>query len=175
MSTGTESGVPGSVEAGVQILVHEPAACLEFVAPRATDLAWLGAGWPAAPGAVRRSADGRPELLHVAPGRWLVPEPGAALRALLDTRVAEGLGAIVDVEGKWCRLTLSGSGAARLLASGTSLAAVLAGRDCALLKLFDAPVVLARGAPGFEVWVPASYLASLQAQLEAVALRNARG
>ena len=175
MSTQAEAGAPGSVAGGVQILVHESAACLEFVAPRATDLAWLGASWPAAPGAVRRAADGRPELLHVAPGRWLVPEPGAALRALLDTRVAEGLGAIVDVEGKWCRLALAGPGAARLLASGTSLAAVLAGRDCALLRLFDAPVVLARGAAGFESWVQASYLVSFRTQLEAVILRNARG
>ena len=159
---------------GVLIGVHEAGPCLEFVAPRATDLAALGAGWPAAPGAVRRAADGRPELLHFAPGRWLVPEPTAALRAMLDTRAAEGCSAVVDVEGKWCRLALSGAGAARLLASGTSREGVLAGRDCAMLRLFDAPVVLARGAQGFEAWVQASYLASLRAQLEAVVLRNAR-
>ena len=171
MSSRQEAGAPGRVE----VTAHDPAACLEFIAPRAADLGWLGAGWPVAPGAVRRAADGRIELLHFASGRWLVPEPTAALRVVLDTRVAEGLGAIVDVEGKWCRLTLAGPGAARLLASGTSLEGVLAGRDCAMLRLFDAPVVLARGAECFEAWVQASYLASFRALLEAVIARNACG
>jgi len=171
MSSGPHAGAPG----GVAVTVHDPAKCLEFVAPRASDLAALGPGWPAAPGALRRAADGRIELLHIASGRWLAPEPSAALSASLAARAAEGLGAVVDVEGKWCRLTLAGEGAARLLASGASLAGVLAARDCALLKLFDAPVVLAREADAFAAWVQASYLASLRATLEAVARRNARG
>ena len=171
MSARLPAGAPG----GVEVTEHDPAACLEFIAPRAADLGWLGAGWPVAPGAVDRATDGRVELLHFASGRWLVPEPTAALRVMLDTRAAEGLGAIVDVEGKWRRLTLAGPGAARLLGSGTSLEGVLAGRDCALLRLFDAPVVLARDAERFEIWVQASYFAGFRAQLEAVVLRNARG
>jgi heterotetrameric sarcosine oxidase gamma subunit len=171
MSTRPHAGAPG----GVELTVHDSAACLEFVAPRVTDVAALGFGWPAAPGAVRRAPDGRIELLHVASGRWLAPEPTAGLRDELAARADEGLGAVVDVEGKWRHLTFAGAGAARLLASGTSLAGVLAARDCALLRLFDAPVVLARDGDRFEAWVQASYLASFRAQLEAVVRRNARG
>jgi|GEM_PF-1204135 len=171
MNTGLHAGAPG----GVLVTVHDSAACLEFVAPRASDLAALRLEWSTAPGAVRRAPDGRIELLHVAPGRWLAPEPAAALRASLAARAAEGLGAVIDVEGKWRRLTLAGERAARLLASGASLAGVLASRDCALLRLFDAPVVLARDAGAFAAWVQASYLASFRATLEAVIRRNARG
>lgn len=114
-------------------------------------------GWPAAPGAVRHDASGRPVLLHFAPARWLVPAPRPDIAALLEAAVQAGAGAVVDVDGKWVALELLGPGAARLLASTVDVGVLLADRDCAAAALFDCPAVLARVPDGFGIWVRASY------------------
>jgi hypothetical protein len=52
------------------------------------------------------------------------------------------------------------------LARTVALEAILAGRDCAALTLFDCPSIIARSAEAFDVWVEASYAADLMASLE---------
>lgn len=115
-------------------------------------------GWPAAPGAVRHDAAGRPVLLHFAPARWLAPSPHSDIMALVDAAVEAGAGVAVEVDGKWRALELLGPGAARVLASTIDVEAVLDGRECAAVTLFDCPAVLARVPGGFAAWVRSSYL-----------------
>jgi heterotetrameric sarcosine oxidase gamma subunit len=123
-------------------------------------------GWPAAPGAVRHDEQGRPVLLHFAPARWLVPAPHPDIAALIEAATQAGAGAIVAVDGKWRAMELTGPGAARLLASTVDVEAVLDGRECAAVTLFDCPALLARVPGGFAVWVRASYAADFAAAVE---------
>jgi sarcosine oxidase gamma subunit len=133
--------------------------------------ALLGAGWPKEPGAVRRASDGQLEALHFAPGRWLLPAPSTELlAALADPSEA----ALVDVEGKWQRRSLRGRGAMRLLAAAADVEAMLAGRDCATLSLFDCPAIVARASGAIEVWVHSSYAAFLDERLTHALSRAAR-
>lgn len=133
----------------------------EFAAFRAPGAA-LPPPFPAAPGAVTRDAGGQPALLHFAPGRWLAP--ASAIDAATLAAAIGPLGSVFDVGGKWQRLSLSGPRAARLLASTCDAAAVLQGRACAALELFDCPSILAirppadGPAPAFDIWVLTSYL-----------------
>lgn len=120
-------------------------------------------GWPAAPGAVRHDEHGRPVLLHFAPARWLVPAPHPDIAALLDAAAEAGAGVIVDVDGKWQAMELTGAGAARLLACTIDVEAVLEGRECAAVTLFDCPAILARARGGFAIWVRSSYAADFVA------------
>lgn len=129
-------------------------------------------GWPAAPGAVRHDADGRPVLLHFAPARWLVPAPHPDIAALLEAATEADAGVVVVVDGKWQAMELLGAGAARVLASTVDLEQALAGRECAALTLFDCPAVLARIPGGFAVWVRSSYAADFVAAVAAVRARR---
>ena len=110
--------------------------------------------WPTKPGAVLRTADGRLEALHFAPGRWLLPDPSAELFAAI---AGQSAAVLVDVEGKWQRRSVRGSGAMRLLAAAADVEAMLAGRDCAALSLCDCPAIVARGRGTIELWVHASF------------------
>ena len=137
-----------------------PAGCaLEFAF-----FAWPGADpgvsdWPSTPGAILRDPAHRSLMLHFAPGRWLVPEPSVESRELLNKVALAGLGMIVEVTGKYDPLTITGPGATRLLACGIDVEAILQGRECAALTLFDAPVILARMPEGYSIWVQSSYSA----------------
>jgi sarcosine oxidase gamma subunit len=135
-----------------------PGECVLEFASFAWPSADLGEpDWPCAPGAVRRDGAQRALLLHFGPGRWLVPDPGSEIRALLDTAAAAGRGTIVEVTGKYEQLSILGSGATRLLASGIDVEAVLRSRECAALALFDCPAVIVRVPDGYALWVQSSY------------------
>jgi heterotetrameric sarcosine oxidase gamma subunit len=123
-------------------------------------------GWPAAPGAVRHDAAGRPVLLHFAPARWLVPAPNADIEAVVDTAVQAGAGAIVDVDGKWVEFELTGSGASRVLAAALDVEATLEGRECAAVTLFECPAILTRTPHGFAIWLQRSYESHFRLLLE---------
>ncbi len=148
------------------VLTAVPAGrTVEFAAFGSTAPGTLGAlGTGAiAPGSVRRGADGRPAILHYAPGRWLLPALSAELDAWLSKAVAAGAGSAVEVEGKWTAIELRGVGAARLLSSSLDVAAVLENRDCAAVVLFDCPAVLATSALGYLIYVQSSYAADFRA------------
>lgn len=115
------------------------------------------AGWPAAPGGAVRDGSGRPAVAHFAPGRWLVPTSGLDLTAWFA--VAAPLCSVVDVTGKWCAFAVAGPGSRRLLQTSIAIDAVLDGRDCAAVVLFDCPAVVARTIEGYIAWVQASYAA----------------
>lgn len=141
-----------------QITNHGEARDVEFVAyaemPVSADL-------PMAPGAMH--LDGAtPSLLHVAPGRWFVPAASEATRAHLD-RLAEH-GSVVDVTGKWRRFDLHGAGATGLLSETIDILAVLTGRECAAVTVFDCPSVVARVPGGYVLWTRASHRLHLQAE-----------
>jgi sarcosine oxidase gamma subunit len=110
--------------------------------------------------------------LHVAPGRWLLPDADAqaVAAAVTDGAVA------IDVEGKWRCFELRGAHASSLLSAGVNIAVILEGRDCAAVPLFDCPTVIARGPrdAGFDLYVHASYAASLRAALHMALQRMAR-
>jgi len=126
------------------------------------------ADWPLAPGGVRHGAQGRPEILHFAPGRWLLPEPDASSCAAVAAAAAADTGTAVEVEGKWMAMDLSGPDAARLLSSSLDVAAVLESRDCAAVVLFDCPAVLAASSAGYRIYVKASYAADFMAAVSRV-------
>jgi sarcosine oxidase gamma subunit len=143
-----------------------PAArVVEFVAFGSLKSVSAEGGLPP-PGGARRGADGDPVILHFAPARCLLPEPGPELSAWLETAAADGAGTAVEVEGKWAAMELSGPDAARLLASSLDVAAVLESRDCAAVVLFDCPAVLATSANGYLIYVKASYAAGFSAAVE---------
>ena len=136
--------------------VGPQAPCFEFVTYAAPDA--IGDALPVRPGQVLCDDAARPTLLHFAPRRWLVPAPDATLVARLTGLAAGGLGALVDVEGKWRKVLVDGSGAARAIASTINVEGVLRNRGCAAVSLFDAPAILARVEAAFDLWVAASYL-----------------
>jgi hypothetical protein len=123
---------------------------------------------PAPPGAVQHDAAGRLTLLHFAPGRFLAPAPPPDIVRHLDALAAAGVGAVFDVEGKWRALAVLGAGAERVLAETIDVASVLSHRECAAVRLFDCPVVLARAPEGFSLWVEASYATDLREMLDRV-------
>jgi heterotetrameric sarcosine oxidase gamma subunit len=153
---------------GCRLETPSPEPMLEFAAFGFPLGGAFVVGWPAAPGAVRHDAAGRPVLLHFAPARWLVPAPHPDIAALIDAATQAGAGAVVDVDGKWKAVELLGPGAARLLASTIDVEAVLGGRECAAVTLFDCPAVLARVPDGFGIWVRSSYAADFVAAAEAL-------
>jgi heterotetrameric sarcosine oxidase gamma subunit len=142
--------------------------CFELVTSSGADLAMAPGGWPSRPGAARRSSE-RTELLHFAPGRWLVPAPAESLREELAR--LEGM-SLVDVEGKWHRVELRGKDASRVLRATVPVDSMLEGRDCAAATAFDCPVVIGRMRDGYEIWVAASYAESFRVAVEAVAERS---
>ncbi len=118
-------------------------------------------GWPAAPGEARHDAVGNPVLLHFAPSRWLAPSPDAEITALVAAAEQSSAGTAVEVGGKWREYALSGADAARALACSVDSVALLDGRECAAVNLFDCPCVLARTGQGYAIWVQASFAADL--------------
>ncbi len=140
------------------------ASCCELVALPAATPQHFDTGWPLAPGAVRSDSDGRAELLHFAPGRWLMPDPQPQLLAQLQR---QGVTTLYDVEGKWRRCVLVGPAAARALGASISVESVLAGRECAAVTLFDCPAVLRRAGGEFELWTLSSYLEAFKRALQA--------
>jgi heterotetrameric sarcosine oxidase gamma subunit len=147
-------------------LTERPAGRVVEFASFATQQLPPGSGWPGAPGAVRRGPDGSPLILHFAPHRWLLPGPTPELLATMAQAMAAGAGTAVEVEGKWATLELRGADAARVLASSIDIAAVLDGRECAALTLFDCPAVLVTIADGYRLYVKASYTADFRAAIE---------
>lgn len=140
---------------------------LEAVALRATCAA--AAGWPADPGSVARPAGGDADVLHHAPGRWLLRGDAArAPRALAAAAAGECV--LVDVTGKWQALRAGGAEALRRLGHAANLAALLEGRECAAATLFDCPVILVRDGAGYVAWLRRSYVEAFL-----TALRQARG
>lgn len=116
----------------------------------------VAASWPCLPGSACFGADGLPWVMHHAPRRWFLPQASAALRAAL-----QGLGpgfAVFELGGQWRGLRLRGATAREILCASLPVDAVLAGRDCAAVHLFDVPARLARTADGYAVWIPPSYL-----------------
>ena len=140
-----------------------PQRLLEFAAFRWPAAALDGAAWPSAPGGVVRDEAGQPRLLHSAPGRWLLPDPSEAVQAQADAAARSGHGAAIDVTGQWATLTITGAGAARLLACAIEIHSVLEGRDCASVRLFDCPAVVARRPDGYALWVQSSYVSDFLA------------
>jgi sarcosine oxidase gamma subunit len=143
----------------LEVLEVAPSSCFEMVELAGGVIQSLQRK---SPGTVRVAADGRLEALHFSPGRWLLPDPSADLLAAIGEQSAVTL---VDVEGKWQRRSLRGSGALRLLAAAADVEAMLTERHCAALSLFDCPCIVARGSGTIELWVQSSYARFLDAQL----------
>jgi heterotetrameric sarcosine oxidase gamma subunit len=161
------SARPESAAGEYQLEARAPEPMLEFAAFGFPLGGAFVVGWPAAPGAVRHDADGRPVLLHFAPARWLVPAPHPDILALLAAATEAGAGIVVGVDGKWQALELTGAGARRVLASTIDVEQALDGRECAALTLFDCPAIVARIPAGFAIWVRASYAADFVAAVSA--------
>jgi heterotetrameric sarcosine oxidase gamma subunit len=157
------SFIPGrDLHATIRVLAH----VVEFKAytyPIAG--AWAGP-FPTAPGAVTRDGLGSCELLHIAPGHWLVPEPSPEVAACLHAAASAGAGVQIGVDGKWQAVRFSGPAAQRVLARTVALDTILAGRDCAALTLFDSPSIIARSDAAFDIWVQSSYAAEFMTCLE---------
>jgi heterotetrameric sarcosine oxidase gamma subunit len=134
--------------------------CFEFVAP-VVPLNQFHGILPIEAGGVLYDREGRVELLHFAPRRWLIPGPSAALYQILANLALAGDGALVDVDGKWQSFRMEGDGAIRILESSVNVDATLFRRSCAAVGLFDCPAVLARDGNGFTCWVISSYAESL--------------
>ncbi|MBS0388690.1 MAG: hypothetical protein JSR15_09440 [Proteobacteria bacterium] len=136
---------------------------LEFVAFRWPADGCNAGHWPCAPGRAARDGAQHPRLLHIAPGRWLLPAPDETEQAQFDAAARAGQGAMIDVTGKWEHFTITGVGAARLLACTIDIHSVLEGRDCAAVRLFDCPAVVASMPDGYALWVQSSYVADFLA------------
>ena len=143
--------------------------CFEFVAP-VVPLATFHGTLPLEPGGVLRDGEGRAVLLHTAPRRWLVPEPSTPLHESLLELDRKGVGALVDVDGKWQFLGMQAENAIRILESSVNISATLHTRSCAAVVLFDCPAVVARNGTTFDCWVKSSYAESLLGAIDKVTL-----
>ena len=107
---------------------------------------------------------------HYAPRRWVFLDP--------QENILEGArsgGAITfDVHDKWCILKLQGRQVARVLASGCNEPAVLKDHRCAILPLFDCPIILTRHEIDFIILVDSSYEWSLRHALTGAGERVGR-
>ena len=139
---------------------------LEFVAfDRRLDPLRVSA-WPVVAGDVRVSAAGVPLLLHFAPGRWLIPNPGLEAGQMVAAAAALGLGARIDVTGKWAPMRLAGADSVRVLCSTIDIRAVLGGRACAAVQLFDCPAIVTAVGGGYLLWIAASCAAAFATAIE---------
>lgn len=159
-----------TVQAALQFEIAERALSrvLEFSAFVFPPEGAFVVGWPASPGEARHDAAGHPVLLHFAPARWLAPSPGAEITALVQSAEQASAGSLVDVTGKWREFRLSGPDVLRVLGCSIDAAAVLEGRECAAVTLFDCPAIVARGMDGFETWLQASYVVDFLATIGAL-------
>ncbi len=163
---------PPAADAKCRLEPRAPEPMLEFVAYGFPLSGAFVVGWPVAPGAVRHDADGRPVLLHFAPARWLAPAPHPDIEALIAAAIAADAGVAVDVDGKWTAFELTGPAAGRVLATTVDVDAVLAGRECAAVTLFDCPAIVARVPNGYAIWVGASYAAHFEAAVHDLRART---
>lgn len=164
------SSLTSSAATPLAIAGPAPVSALEFKSFAFPPTGALSASLPVAPGAVERDGEAA-VLLHFAPGRFLVPLPSDARLRDLRAFAAAGVGALFDVTGKYQHLRITGPRAARVLAEGIDIGAVLEGRDCAFVTLFDCPVVVARHGMGYDAWVDASYAVDFRAMLDRIAAR----
>jgi heterotetrameric sarcosine oxidase gamma subunit len=139
-------------------------SCFEFVAypGRAAAAAALSA-WPARAGQALRDGAGQPTVLYFAPDRWFIPAPAPTLLSQLAALERADCGTLIDVDGKWQELRIAPEQAQRMLARSIDVATVLADRDCAAIRLFDCPAILARHEAAFKVWIEASFAQSFLA------------
>ncbi len=127
----------------------------------------FGADWPCAPGGAVRAIDGSASIFHFAPGHWLIPQLTPAIEAQLAAASRAGAGAAFTVDGQWQAIELAPPQALALAAT-LDVPALLAGRECAAVMLFDCPAVVARTTSyasddqGYTVWVRASYAQALR-------------
>jgi heterotetrameric sarcosine oxidase gamma subunit len=157
------SGATGQLGLRFEFAEHPVGRVLEFSAFVFPPGGAFVVGWPSSPGEARHDAEGHPVLLHFAPARWLAPSPGVEIAALVESAERASAGTVADVTGKWREYRLSGPDAARALACSIDSAAVLDGRECAAVTLFDCPCVLARTTDGYVIWVRASFAADFAA------------
>jgi heterotetrameric sarcosine oxidase gamma subunit len=137
-----------------EILIEE-ARCYELVFPTSRLGALpLSGGQP--PGSVRRYADGA-AVLHMGPGRWLLVGQAIQRESTAVVAAAAAGGSLLDVSGKWLRLSVTGAGAERHLAQFLSLTQALHARDCAPVSILECPTLLARCERGFELWTARSW------------------
>ena len=139
---------------------------LEFVAFDRGLVPLRVTSWPTGPGEFRASAAGAPLLLHFAPGRWLVPNPGVEALQMVEVAAVSGVGTCVDVTGRWVPMRFEGVDAVRVLASTIDIRALLGGRGCAAAHLFDCPAIVATAGDGYGLWIGASYAAAFAAAIE---------
>ena len=154
---------------GIELVERPIGRVLEFVAFQFPPEGAFVVGWPAAPGAVRHDTLGGPGLLHFAPARWLAPSPCAEIAALVAA-AEEAAGTCVDVTGKWREFALGGPRAGRVLASAVTVEAVLEGRECAAVTMFDCPCILVRVTDGYRIWVRSSFATDFIAAVQSLRL-----
>ena len=164
------SGARQISDNAVELVERPLGRVLEFIAFHFPPEGAFVVGWPAAPGAVRHDAQGRPALLHFAPARWLAPASCPQIAALVAAAEESAAGTAVDVTGKWREFALGGPAATRALASALHVEVVLEGRECAAVVLFDCPCVLARVGGGYVVWVRSSFADDFAAAIRSLRL-----
>jgi len=131
--------------------LQQPAASIEWLLPRT-------------PGAAVWGVAGQTRSLHFAPNRWLLTEPMQEDISSIERAAGDSL-VIVDVSGKWHRVSVDVVAGQRILRRGIDLTPTLCERSCAQVDLFDCPVILVRKAQEYELWVLSSYLNALSGQL----------
>jgi sarcosine oxidase gamma subunit len=144
-------------------ILMEAAGCHELVVPTARLRADPSlAAQP--PGSVRRYADGA-AVLHMGPGRWVLAGPALERESALVASAQACGGSLLDVRGKWLRLSVTGAQAQDWLSRYLNVAQVLRCRDCAPVSILDCPTLLARCERGFELWTTRSWAQWLQESL----------
>jgi hypothetical protein len=145
----------------VEILM-EQARCQELVIPSRLRADASPAAGP--PGSVRRYPDGA-AVLHMGPGRWLLVGDAALREAALVFAAQACGGSLLDVSGKWLRLSVTGAQAQDCLLQYLNVTQVLHGRGCAPVGILDCPTLLARCEGGFELWTTRSWATWLHESL----------
>jgi heterotetrameric sarcosine oxidase gamma subunit len=146
----------------LEILLEE-VRCHELIMPTSRLRAAPSSG-AQPPGSVRRYADGA-ALLHMGPGRWLLVGHAQEREAALVVTAEASGGSLLDVSGKWLRLSVTGAEAERHLARFLNVTQVLHERDCAPVTILDCPTLLVRGERGFELWTTRSWARWLRESL----------
>jgi sarcosine oxidase gamma subunit len=144
-------------------ILTEEARCQELVIPT-SQLRTVPSFASGPPGSVRRYAQGT-AVLHMEPGRWLLVGHATEREPTLVVTAEAAGGSLLDVSGKWLRLSVTGADAESRLAQFLSVARVLRDRDCAPVSILDCPTLLARCERGFELWTTRSWARWLQESL----------
>lgn len=154
MNTDANAGLSDSAHGNTAMpLGIAPRCCLELDFSRKSASA-LAAPWGGAPGCVALLQPGA-LVLHYAPQRWLlIADENAHAEAARDS------GAVVfDVTGKWRIRRLPCATGVEWLSAALCLPAILEGRGCAAVTLFDVPGVIAhlRSSDEYLICTHASY------------------